>query len=61
VIHLLGFAASKTSLAVMASGTVTLLANLVLVRAVALRLQRGSETAALIAVFLTAPYYSLTY
>lgn len=60
LVHLLPLPASKTALAIQVTGLGLLLANLVFVRNIAHNLT-GSKLAALLAVFLTAFYFSLNY
>lgn len=59
--HLVGLDASKTSLLVEVTGVALLVANLLLVRAIALRLTGGSRPAGVVALWLVALYYPLAY
>src|SRR5262249_32295262 len=61
LLHRLGAPESKISLLVMFSGAAILVANLVIVRLVALRLAPEAPRAAALAVWLTALYYPLIY
>jgi len=60
-LHLLGMPESKVSLLVMLSGVAILLANLVVVRAIAAEVMPRSRLAVAVALILTALYYPLVY
>jgi arabinofuranosyltransferase len=60
-LHLTGVSDAKASLLVMISGAVILVANLLVVRAVAETVAPGRRGAALVAMAATAAYYPLAY